>query len=112
MTQARAQATSSLDQSCTLRTPGAIASDGAGGWTNGADTDASVYCRVGSPTGREREIAAKLGREIDTGITLSWEVTVNTQQAVVCDGQAYEVVATNQHQSYRTATRVLARALA
>ena len=100
-----------LDRTCTLRTLTAGSSDEAGGTGTDTASDATVACRIGPLIGTERIIADRLGIEADAEIVLSHETTVTeTQQIIdVVTGRSYEVVAVNTDQSYRTATRVLAK---
>jgi SPP1 family predicted phage head-tail adaptor len=112
LSQMRAQQTASLDQTCTLRTPAGEVSDDAGGTTpSGSVTDASVACRLGIPNGQEREIAARLGRDITATITFPHGTAVATTQQIVVGGNTYEVVDVNDDSSYKTATRVGVRRL-
>jgi SPP1 family predicted phage head-tail adaptor len=107
----RAQQTASFDKTCLLRTPGSATSDSAGGFTEAAASDASLACRVAPPTGTERAIAERLGREVDTVVTFPHGTSVANTQSVVVGGRTYEVVHVNDDESYQTAVRVMARRL-
>lgn len=114
MTQIRAQASESLDRTCTLRTIALGASDAAGGFSTDTTGDTTVSCRIAPPTGRDRIIAERLGLEMDTVITLPHGTTAAVTSDVLdaTTGERYQVVSANPQQSWRTATRVYARRLA
>ncbi len=114
LTQMRAQATSSLDRTCTLRTVTLGASDSAGGFSTEGTADATVACRIATPTGRDRIIAERLGVDIDATITLPHGTSVAVTSRVI-DGTTsavYEVVHANPDQSWRTATRIYGKRVA
>lgn len=113
LTQMRSQATASLDRSCTLRTVTLGASDGAGGFEASTTSDATVACRIATPTARDRVIADRLGVDVDTVITVAHGQAVTETQQVIdqTTSREYQVISSNSDDSYRTATRVLAKRL-
>lgn len=113
LAQVRAQQEATLDRTCGVVTITPGASDSAGGFAAGTETSASVACRIAPPTGRDREIAARLGLELDAVITLAHGTSVAPEQEITdtATGARYQVVHANPAQSWRTATRVYARQL-
>lgn len=112
MTAMRAQATASLDQSCILRTFAASTVDAEGGDTPGVATDTTVACRKATPSGREREIASRLGKEVDVVFTLPYGTTVPDTAQIVHSSGTFEKVDVNLRQSYQTAVRVAGKQVA
>lgn len=114
LTQIRAQATESLDRTCTLRTITLGASDSAGGFGSDTTADTTVACRIAPPSARDRVIAERLGIEMDAVITLPYGTTAPVTADVLdaTTGERYQIVHANAGQSYRTATRVYGRRLA
>ena len=113
LTQIRAQATASLDQTCTVSTPGAESIDAAGGTTLGTPTTESVSCRVATPNGSDQRIAERLGVVIDAMITVPHGTTVDREATIaVSGGGTYEVVIPNDDESWKTAVRVGCRRVA
>jgi hypothetical protein len=104
----RAEQESSFDQTCTVRTFGAIVVDVEGGG-DPTSTETSVPCRVGNPTAQERVIAARLGQEMDNVVTLPYGTVVASTTKIVVDSSTYEVVTTNDGQSNQAAVRVMVK---
>ena len=112
LTAMRAQATASLDQSCTVTTPASEVDDGAGGTTPGSTSSVTVACRVSTPNGSDQRIAERLGVVIDAVLTVPHGTSVDRRGTVaVSGGGTYEVVVPNDDESYKTAVRVLAKRL-
>jgi SPP1 family predicted phage head-tail adaptor len=113
LTQIRTQATASLDQTCTVSTPGAESIDAAGGTTQAAPSTASVSCRVATPNGSDQKIAERLGVVIDAMVTVPHGTSVDREATIIVSGGGtYEVVIPNDDQSWKTAVRVGCRRVA
>lgn len=102
----RAEQEASFDQTCTVRTFAAATVDAEGGTSPGTETDTETPCRIGVPTAQERQIAARLGQELDSTITVAWDVSVPITANVIVDSDTYEVITTNATQSYRAGLRL------
>lgn len=101
----RAEHVASFDKSCVISTPGTPVDDEAGGSTAGSPTTATVACRVGPPTAQERDIAGRLGQELDAVITLPHDTTLPESASIAVSGETFQVVGTNEDQSYLVALR-------
>ena len=114
LTQMRTQAEATLDRTCSVKALTLGASDSAGGFAADSEASTSVACRIAPPSGRDREIAARLGLEMDTVITVTHGTSVAVTSEIVDSdtSERYQVVHANPSQSWRTATRLFARRLA
>ena len=53
-----------------------------------------------------RQIAARLGQELDSTSTIAWDVSVPLTANILVDSDTYEVITTNATQSYRAGLRL------
>ena len=84
-----------------------LSGDGQAGRRESWDDGTSVSCRV-APMSKETlaMFAAKLGTSSGWVFTVAHDTTVNAEDKVEYDGDAYRVLGTNAHESYITAKRV------
>lgn len=78
---------------CTIKRP-VRSSDGKGGYSSSGSDAAvasNISCRVANPSGREKEIAAKLSSAVNYTVTLPVGTAIQTRDYILVGSRRFEV---------------------